>query len=220
MRTLENGFAELIATRYRIVVDPARERYDTFLLYIENIPHEMVLYRRLHHASSLHRFQQEARYEVRPAPGGGVILRYVLTRQRRNIHAWETTDFRVYRFAQQPFIPAFGMLYQDFNDAGLNLLFSQTGVPEGHRIVFEFIDHTATIGAVYYYVLLQVDSRWINNVTPTGYIRVHMVLVQPGDTLYRIGRMHDVPWPALAAYNNLADPHWILPGQVIRIPAG
>jgi LysM repeat protein len=44
--------------------------------------------------------------------------------------------------------------------------------------------------------------------------------VKPGDNLFRIGLAHGVPWPAIAAANNLANPSLIFPGQVLCIPAG
>jgi LysM repeat protein len=44
--------------------------------------------------------------------------------------------------------------------------------------------------------------------------------VQPGDNLFRIGASFGVPWPQIAAANNLAIPSLIFPGQVLCIPAG
>jgi LysM repeat protein len=42
--------------------------------------------------------------------------------------------------------------------------------------------------------------------------------VKAGDNLYRIGLAHGVPWPAIAAANNLSNPNVIFPGQVLCIP--
>ncbi len=43
-------------------------------------------------------------------------------------------------------------------------------------------------------------------------------VVRPGDTLSAIGARAGVPWPTLAAYNQLQNPNLILPGQEIRLP--
>lgn len=43
--------------------------------------------------------------------------------------------------------------------------------------------------------------------------------VKPGDNLFRIGLAYNVPWPAIAAANKLANPSLIFPGQVLCIPA-
>src|SRR5688572_33344915 len=42
--------------------------------------------------------------------------------------------------------------------------------------------------------------------------------VKAGDNLYRIGVAHSVPWPQIAAANNLANPNLIFVGQVLCIP--
>jgi LysM repeat protein len=42
--------------------------------------------------------------------------------------------------------------------------------------------------------------------------------VKAGDNLYRIGVAHGVPWPQIAAANNLANPNLIFVGQVLCIP--
>lgn len=42
--------------------------------------------------------------------------------------------------------------------------------------------------------------------------------VKPGDNLYRIGVAFGVQWPAIATYNNLANPNVIFAGQVLCIP--
>ncbi len=44
-------------------------------------------------------------------------------------------------------------------------------------------------------------------------------IVKKGDTLSEIAVAHGTTWPKLAAYNKLANPHLILIGQKIRIPA-
>ncbi|NPV85075.1 MAG: LysM peptidoglycan-binding domain-containing protein [Anaerolineae bacterium] len=43
--------------------------------------------------------------------------------------------------------------------------------------------------------------------------------VLPGDTLSSIGARFGVPWTYLAIINNLVNPHWIYPGQVLCISA-
>jgi LysM repeat protein len=42
--------------------------------------------------------------------------------------------------------------------------------------------------------------------------------VKPGDNLYRIGVAFGIPWPNIAAFNNLANPNLIFAGQVLCIP--
>lgn len=42
--------------------------------------------------------------------------------------------------------------------------------------------------------------------------------VKPGDNLFRIGLTVGVPWPQIAAANNLSHPSLIFPGQVLCIP--
>lgn len=49
-----------------------------------------------------------------------------------------------------------------------------------------------------------------------GAEQVH--IVQPGETLFRIGLQYGLTVDELAAYNNLANPHAIDVGQEIRIP--
>jgi hypothetical protein len=44
-------------------------------------------------------------------------------------------------------------------------------------------------------------------------------VVRDGDVLWRIARDHGFTWQELAEYNNLRNPHLILVGQQIRIPA-
>lgn len=44
-------------------------------------------------------------------------------------------------------------------------------------------------------------------------------VVREGDRLWRIAREHGITYEELAAYNNLPDPAFIRPGQVLRIPA-
>jgi LysM repeat protein len=43
--------------------------------------------------------------------------------------------------------------------------------------------------------------------------------VLPGDNLFRIGLAFGVPWPNIAAANNLSNPSLIFPGQVLCIPS-
>ncbi len=42
--------------------------------------------------------------------------------------------------------------------------------------------------------------------------------VQPGDNLFRIALRYNMNYLYLASYNNIANPHQIRVGQVIRIP--
>ena len=43
-------------------------------------------------------------------------------------------------------------------------------------------------------------------------------VVQPGDTLYSIGRLFNVDVASIALYNDLSVPYTIYPGQVLNIP--
>lgn len=43
-------------------------------------------------------------------------------------------------------------------------------------------------------------------------------IVQPGDSLYRIARMHGVPLPLLIGQNELAEPYRLTPGQALVVP--
>jgi len=45
-------------------------------------------------------------------------------------------------------------------------------------------------------------------------------VVERGDTLAHIARLHGTTWPVLAEYNGLTNPHLIFPRQVVRIPSG
>lgn len=42
--------------------------------------------------------------------------------------------------------------------------------------------------------------------------------VQPGDVLWRIAENHQLSWEVLAEYNQLVNPHLIMPGQPLQIP--
>lgn len=46
--------------------------------------------------------------------------------------------------------------------------------------------------------------------------QVHVV--KPGENLFRIGLQYGYTVAELAAYNGIPNPHWIFPGQEIRIP--
>ncbi|NHZ72377.1 MAG: LysM peptidoglycan-binding domain-containing protein [Aquificales bacterium] len=46
--------------------------------------------------------------------------------------------------------------------------------------------------------------------------KVH--IVQPGENLFRISLRYGKTVDEVAAYNGIANPHYIYPGQVIRIP--
>lgn len=41
--------------------------------------------------------------------------------------------------------------------------------------------------------------------------------VQPGDTLSKIGKKYNMPWPLIAARNKIKSPYTIYPGQVLKI---
>ena len=43
-------------------------------------------------------------------------------------------------------------------------------------------------------------------------------VVQPGDSLYRIAREHQVPLPLLIAQNELREPYRLTPGQTVVVP--
>jgi LysM repeat protein len=43
-------------------------------------------------------------------------------------------------------------------------------------------------------------------------------VVRPGDTLYKIARLHKVPLTALLALNRIENPRYIRPGQIVIIP--
>ncbi|HEY75572.1 MAG TPA: LysM peptidoglycan-binding domain-containing protein [Thermoflexia bacterium] len=51
---------------------------------------------------------------------------------------------------------------------------------------------------------------------PAGEERIY--IVQPGDRLFRIALRYNMNYLYLAAYNGIANPNLIYPGQVIRIP--
>ncbi len=42
--------------------------------------------------------------------------------------------------------------------------------------------------------------------------------VQPGDVLWKIAETHEITWETLAEYNQLPNPHLIMPGQLLQIP--
>ena len=53
---------------------------------------------------------------------------------------------------------------------------------------------------------------------PPGYTIIAYWTVQPGQTLYCIGRYYQVsPW-AIASVNRIPWPYWIYPGQILAIP--
>ncbi|HZK33072.1 MAG TPA: 5'-nucleotidase C-terminal domain-containing protein [Tissierellaceae bacterium] len=51
---------------------------------------------------------------------------------------------------------------------------------------------------------------------PTPEIKEY--IVKKGDVLYRIGIKYGIDWKILGEFNNLANPHLIYPGQIIKIP--
>ena len=44
--------------------------------------------------------------------------------------------------------------------------------------------------------------------------------VKPGDSLYQIARSHSVNYAELQSVNNITDPRRVMPGTVLRVPAG
>lgn len=45
-------------------------------------------------------------------------------------------------------------------------------------------------------------------------------VVQPGESLERIGKQYDVPWEAVARINNIIDPRRVRSGQKLKVPLG
>jgi lysozyme len=43
-------------------------------------------------------------------------------------------------------------------------------------------------------------------------------VVQPGDNLFRIGLKYGMSWVWIAEANGITNPHYIVPGQVLKIP--
>ena len=79
-------------------------------------------------------------------------------------------------------------------------------------IVKKLFGMTALVLAVFFATAGIVD---INAAENDVYL-VHVV--QPGETLYHIGRVHGVAWAVLAEYNGLDNPHLIFPGKRVRVP--
>jgi LysM repeat protein len=52
---------------------------------------------------------------------------------------------------------------------------------------------------------------------PPGGIYTNYV-VQPGDNLFRIGLQFGMSWVLIAEANGIANPNFIVPGQVLKIP--
>lgn len=50
------------------------------------------------------------------------------------------------------------------------------------------------------------------------YKRAHSYTVQPGDTLQRIAKSHDVSWKKIASYNKIKPPYHLEEGHHIKIP--
>lgn len=58
-------------------------------------------------------------------------------------------------------------------------------------------------------------------VTPDAAARFNgTYTVQPGDSLYQIARSHNVNYAELQTVNGIADPRRVMPGTVLRVPAG
>lgn len=110
--------------------------------------------------------------------------------------------------------------------------------------------HVVQAGENLYRIGLQYGVSWVvlaeaNNITNPNRIVVGQVLtipgegnggdtptptpppdeettyvVQPGDNLYRIGRMYNMNWVEIAEANGIVNPNRILVGQVLTIPGG
>ena len=53
---------------------------------------------------------------------------------------------------------------------------------------------------------------------PASLLTGNTYIVEPGDTLFRIGNKVGKPWQDIAAVNGIREPYTIMPGLVIRIP--
>ena len=58
----------------------------------------------------------------------------------------------------------------------------------------------------------------VEPVKPETVINEKSYTVVSGDALWKIAVKYNTTWEALAKYNNLANPHLIFPGQIIKIP--
>ncbi|MCL2357694.1 MAG: hypothetical protein FWC70_11205 [Defluviitaleaceae bacterium] len=133
-RELGDGFVEITITDSRhVVVDMSRRVYE-LTYYIENVPHHMV--RRTDQARR--RF-----YQIEPAEGGGVRLRYLLGRT-----FWAGEGFTIYRSQSRGVIGV--------------PVYVRERVPRHHdvefidswrydnRVLFEFTDPDVNFGVHYY----------------------------------------------------------------------
>ncbi|MCL2421907.1 MAG: hypothetical protein FWD03_08630 [Defluviitaleaceae bacterium] len=147
---------------HRIVVDPSADggSIDEIILYIGDTPHIMGRYQ--------FGWDTWERYDVQPAPGGGVMLRYVLSRWALG---GADDAIRVYRSAE-PVEQRGSVHASNFDSSAMELLLSQDGIDSSDRILFELIDDTAVSGGVYYYSLWRSGIDWYHNITPMGVIRV------------------------------------------------
>lgn len=55
--------------------------------------------------------------------------------------------------------------------------------------------------------------------TPAKPAPANVYIVKSGDTLYSISKKHGTTWQALQKLNSLKNPHWIYPGQKLKLPA-
>ncbi|WP_339276499.1 5'-nucleotidase C-terminal domain-containing protein [Paenibacillus sp. FSL W8-0426] len=55
--------------------------------------------------------------------------------------------------------------------------------------------------------------------TPAKPAPANVYVVKSGDTLYSISKKHGTTWQALQKLNSLKNPHWIYPGQKLKLPA-
>lgn len=54
--------------------------------------------------------------------------------------------------------------------------------------------------------------------TPAKPAPANVYVVKSGDTLYSISKKHGTTWQALQKLNSLKNPHWIYPGQKLKLP--
>ncbi|PYY27794.1 5'-nucleotidase C-terminal domain-containing protein [Paenibacillus illinoisensis] len=55
--------------------------------------------------------------------------------------------------------------------------------------------------------------------TPNKPAPAKVYVVKSGDSLYSISKKHNTTWQALQKLNSIKNPHWIYPGQQLKLPA-
>ena len=174
--TIEHSQEDMLASApslqdYRIIVDPRQEPVNSIILYIGDIPHTM---------RRVCTWDSAARYHVQPAEEGGIKLNYVLPRW--TFRSFSEREFRVYRSAA-PITQRGFTTDTNFIQLNMELMHTQRGISQYDRIIFEFIDHTAENGQVYYYSLWRMGEEWHENVTPGGESHVGSMRVVVDDML-------------------------------------